>query len=60
MGKGSDLFAPYENVTREQMAVFMYRYGQKSIAFWTARKQHAHRLDDVDDISDGQKPWAGR
>jgi len=54
MGKGSDLFAPYENVTREQMAVFMYRYAEVHGLLDGEENSMPMGFDDVDDISD----WA--
>lgn len=63
MGKGSGLFAPFENVTREEMAVFLYRYAENFGLLDGGEHSLPMGYKDVDRISEWAKEamgWAVR
>ncbi|MGI5936250.1 MAG: S8 family peptidase [Oscillospiraceae bacterium] len=63
MGKGSGLFAPYQNVTREQMAVFLYRYAEVYGLLDSEENSLPMGYEDAEDISDWAREamsWAVR
>ena len=52
-GYNADIFGPYDDVTREQIAVILYRYADKK-GFDVSRRADLSGFNDVNDISD----WA--
>ena len=60
-GVGGDRFAPNDALTREQMALILYRYAQHKSYDVQVDGEPLEGFQDVEKISTGRwRPWPGR